>query len=250
MSAYLGRTDVFETDLTGEDYKTLLGRLHATLRPATYLEVGSRDGSSLALATCPSIAIDPMFNLTPAFMGDKPSCCLYRMGSDAFFKSYDPEAILGGKIEFAFLDGLHLAEFLVRDFINVERICRPNSIIAIHDVVPLDAAMARRHETGPDAEQSRRYPGYWTGDVWKAIVALRRLRPALQVMVVDAQPTGVALVTGLDPRSTVLQEHYGQIVQELRALTDSDLASYVHSLDMVKTAELVSAEDIAKHFWL
>ena len=172
------------------------------------------------------------------------------MGSDAFFKSFAAEAILGGKVEFAFLDGLHLAEFLLRDFINTERVCRANSVIAIHDCFPLDVPMARRHETGPAVVRSGRYPDYWTGDVWKFMAALRIYRPALQVYVVDAQPTGLVLVTGLEPQSTILQDNYYNIVNGFRAATDADLVTFSRSVELMNTAELVTYEDVSRYFWL
>ncbi len=250
MSDFVSSMDAFVNDLYGEDYKTVLGRLHNLLKPASYLEIGSRDGSSLALTSCPSIAIDPMFQLTPSFFGNKPFCCLYRMGSDQFFSDFNPEAILGRKVDFAFLDGLHLAEFLLRDFINVERVCRPNSVIAIHDCLPLDAAMARRHEYGQDGIRSPRFPDWWTGDVWKVLVALRKYRPALQIKILDAKPTGLALITGLDPQSSVLSQNYYDIVNEFQAMSDADAKAFVDTADIVATTTLTTYEDVSRFFWL
>ena len=250
MTPLLSSSDDFVIDLSGEDYKVVLARLHQSLKPANYLEIGSRDGSSLALALCPSIAIDPEFHLNSTFVGQKTFCGLYRMGSDEFFKKFDAQAILGGKLEFAFLDGLHLAEFLLRDFMNTERVCRRNSIIAIHDCLPLDAPMARRHERGPGVIRSGRYPDYWTGDVWKVFTAIRKFRPELHVTILDAQPTGLGLVTGLDPTSTTLSDHYYEILREFASLTDNDLKTFVQSANIVKTSEIGSYEDIAKFLWL
>jgi hypothetical protein len=240
----------FAIELHGEDYKVVLRRLHALLKPSSYLEIGSRDGSSLALASCASIAIDPVFNLTGSFFGSKPSCCLYAMGSDKFFAEFNPEQIFGREIDFAFLDGLHLAEFLLRDFINVERACKRNSVITVHDCIPLDAAMARRSESGPGEVRSARFPAWWTGDVWKVIPALRLFRPELQIMALDAQPTGLVMITGLDPLSTILSDHYSDIVRGFRELTDRDLVSFVESTEIVPTMALSTYEDISKYVWL
>ena len=250
MSQALLSPNEFAADLHGEEYKVVLERLHTLLKPDNYLEVGSRDGSSLALARCASIAIDPEFNLNPSFFGDKPSCCLYRMGSDEFFAKFKPDQIFGQKVDFAFLDGLHLAEFLLRDFINVERVCQPNSVIAIHDCLPLDVAMARRHEHGESQIQSARYPFYWTGDVWKVIPTLKRLRPDLQIMAVDAQPTGLILITGLNPASTVLSDRYFDIVRDFKFLTDADLVSFMQSIEILASNTLTTYEDVSKYFWL
>ena len=43
----------------------------------------------------------------------------------------------------------------------------------------------------------------WSGDVWKVVVWLRRHRPDLRITTLDVAPTGLAVVTGLDPRRPV-----------------------------------------------
>lgn len=47
----------------------------------------------------------------------------------------------------AFLDGMHLTEYALRDFINVERHCSPGSALVFDDVLPrnhLEADRVRR----------------------------------------------------------------------------------------------------------
>src|SRR5687768_9949099 len=110
--------------VNGENYLVLLKTLHTLLKPRTYLEIGAEVGISLSLAECASVAVDPAFRLTKDVIRSKPSLHLYQTTSDAFFRSFDPIGILGDKIELAFLDGMHLYEFLLRDFMNTERYCR------------------------------------------------------------------------------------------------------------------------------
>jgi hypothetical protein len=124
--------------LAGPGHEEILSALHAHLKPRTYLEIGVDRGETLKLARCPSIGIDPNMQVNHQAIGQKPACLLYRMESDRFFDANDPEVLLGAKIDFAFLDGMHLFEFLLRDFINVERHCRRNSLIVLHDCVPTD----------------------------------------------------------------------------------------------------------------
>src|ERR1700759_1045448 len=100
---------------------------------APNLESGIEQGQTLRSAQCPSIAIDPVFNIDQSSIGEKSECLLYRMCSDRFFDKHDPVALRGDRIDMAFLDGLHLYEFLLRDFINVETCCRRNSVIVLHD---------------------------------------------------------------------------------------------------------------------
>lgn len=181
----------------------LLGELHRLLRPRTYCEIGVNDGRSLALSHVPSVAIDPAFAVTSPLQGDLQ---LARTTSDEFFAKRDPVAHLPGRvIDLAFIDGMHLAEFALRDFMNVERHTTPASVIVLDDVLPrnVDEAARDRH-TGP-----------WTGDVYKVIQALRRLRTDLIVLEVDTRPTGTAVVLAPDASSTVLADHYDELVTQM-----------------------------------
>ena len=239
-------------DLQGENYLSVLQRIHLVLRPKTYLEIGSRAGDTLALAECASIAVDPEFLFDPAFLGRKPACFLYQMTSDRFFDTIDPKMILGREIDFAFIDGMHLAEFLLRDFINTERVCRKNSIIGIHDCIPVEAAIARRVAVDLAVSEASRHPHWWTGDVWKVIVILKKFRPDLAIYAIDAFPTGLMLITNLDPASGVLANHYDTILSCFRAL---DLAkvgvkNYIESLGMIPSRSLRTIEDFSQYFWL
>ena len=78
---------------------------------------------------------------------------MYQITSDAFFKDVDAISSLGGSPDIAFLDGMHLFEFLLRDFYNTESICDPSSVMILHDCLPLNEAMAHRDS---DALRARR----------------------------------------------------------------------------------------------
>src|SRR5262249_40394672 len=90
---------------SGEDYYTLIARLHRHLQPKRYLEIGVLNGDTLALAECPSIAVDPNLEINQDVIGAKVSCLLFQMSSDAFFSAYDPRLLLGGPIDMALIDG-------------------------------------------------------------------------------------------------------------------------------------------------
>jgi hypothetical protein len=182
-------------------YLDFLGELHARLRPRTYLEVGVRGGHSLARARpqTRSIGIDPAFSVTVPLRG---TVSLERTTSDAYFAQPDATAWLGGEIELAFIDGMHLFEFALRDFINVEKHCTWSSVIVFDDMFPRNVDEAARD----------RHTDAWTGDVFHMQDVLREYRPDLTVLVADTQPTGLMLVTGLDPTSTVLEDAYDEIV--------------------------------------
>src|SRR5215211_1068158 len=185
---------------TGENYLLLLKAIHTHLRPKSYLEIGSENGISLSVSECATLAVDPAFQIKRDVIQKKPSFHAYQMPSDDFFRRVDPTVVLGDKIDFAFLDGMHLYEFLLRDFINTEKYCRSNSLIALHDCVPSDVPMTRRLQDGPEKELSSQ-PRWWTGDVWKVVPILKKYRPDLSIVVADAEPTGLVLITNLDQTS-------------------------------------------------
>jgi len=62
----------------------------------------------------------------------------------------------------------------------------------------------------------------WSGDVWKAVVLLRRHRPDLTVTTMDVSPTGMAVITG-----------FGEVVDHswvgpaVRGLMDADYGDLV-----------------------
>ncbi len=179
----------------------LLVGLHRQLRPRTYLEIGVANGSSLALSSVPSVAIDPAYSVTRELHAPVR---LARTTSDEYFASTDPKEWLGGPIDLAFIDGMHLFEYALRDFINVEKHCRWSSVVVLDDMLPrnVDEAARDRHTTA------------WTGDVFRVADVLRDLRPDLTVLPVDTTPTGTVVVLGLDPTSTVLSDGYDRIVAE------------------------------------
>lgn len=128
---------------------------------------------------------------------------LKRLTSDEYFEEFDPTEWLGGPVELAFIDGMHLIEFALRDFINTEKYCSPNSVIIFDDILPQNIDWAARE----------RFTQFWTGDVFKIIELLKNYRPDLTLTILDTEPTGLLLVTGLDPHSTTLSEEFDDIIK-------------------------------------
>jgi hypothetical protein len=177
-----------------------LGEIHRRLAPRTYLEVGVSDGRSLALSRCRSIGVDPAFAVKTEIACD---VALYRQSSDDFFSREHPLTHFGDRsIDLAFIDGMHLFEFALRDFINIERYATPYSVIVFDDVLPRSVAEAARDRTTRE----------WTGDVFKVAQILAKYRPDLSCVTLDSQPTGLLVVFGADPESTALARHYDDIV--------------------------------------
>lgn len=213
----------FVADLDGQHYIQYLDAFHHQMKPRTYLEIGTRAGDSLALSNCASVAIDPAFMISGDVIGGKPICLFFQKTSDEFFQNFDPMKLLGGSLDLAFLDGLHLFEYLLRDFTNTERHCRPDSVIVMHDCIPSDVYMAERHDDPVRRREMGSKQDWWTGDVWKLAPILRRWRPDISLIALDCVPTGLLLATDLDPNSTVLANCYDEILAEL---VDTDLAGY------------------------
>jgi hypothetical protein len=183
-------------------YLDFLARIHELLTGPPYLEIGIRHGDSLALARGPAVGVDPGFELRV----DLPSGVqLFEETSDEYFDRKDPLAPLGGRrVGYSFIDGMHLAEFALRDFINVERHASRAGVIVFDDMLPRSAEEAARER------QTRA----WAGDVYKLLGILARHRPDLMCLRIGTEPTGLLLVLGLDPDSTVLADRYDQIVAE------------------------------------
>ncbi|MBA3530276.1 MAG: class I SAM-dependent methyltransferase [Propionibacteriaceae bacterium] len=185
-------------------YRPFLSAVHELLQPSHYCEIGVRLGNSLALARCPAVGIDPAYGITAELSNH---VTLFRTTSDEYFSRPDPLAVTGGEpFDFFFIDGLHLFEFAFRDFIHAERHSSRQGVIVFDDVLPrtVDEAARERHTY------------HWTGDVYPMLEVLGRYRPDLVVLPVGTQPTGLLLVLGLDPDSTVLADHYDEIMAEYR----------------------------------
>ena len=188
----------------GLEYNEFLSRLHAAVLFDWYLEIGCREGDSFAPVRGKTIAVDPFFRLSGHIMNVKPALLLFQMTSDDFCAA-DYVDRFGIRLSFSFLDGMHLFEYLLRDFVNAEARSLPGGVIALHDCCPFRLRMTTR-------DLSNLPRGNWTGDVWKLIPILQEYRPDLVVTVLDCAPTGLVLVGGLDPENTILRDRYDEIV--------------------------------------
>jgi hypothetical protein len=185
-------------------YLSFLTAVHRLLAPQRYLEIGIRKGVSLSLSRCRSVAIDPAYSIVAELDCD---AALFRTTSDEYFARPDPLAPTGGlPFDLTFIDGMHLFEFALRDFINAERHSSPTSVIIFDDVLPRGVAEAAR----------LRHTNDWTGDVYSVIETLAKYRPDLTVLPVSTRPTGLLLVLGLDPDNTALADNYDEILAEFR----------------------------------
>ncbi|MFL6246061.1 MAG: class I SAM-dependent methyltransferase [Thermoanaerobaculia bacterium] len=199
-------------------YLTRLAEIHGRRRPRAYLEIGVCAGRSLALAGADTNAfgVDPDPQVTET-LGSGTS--IFRDTSDRIFG--DPgivRELARHPLDLVFIDGLHLFEAALRDFLNAARYCAPDARIVFHDTLPHDAQMALRN----------RETQAWTGDVWKAVLALKRLRPYLEITTLDTPPTGLTIVGNIDPADRFDAEEVEVVARELMELGFRDF----HSLGM------------------
>ena len=125
----------------------LIEHLDNKYKFSNYLEIGCNDDELFSrIKTKNKIGIDPVIG------GN------IKITSDAFF--------LKNKLKFdcVFIDGLHIYDQVKRDIVNSAKFLNENGFILVHDCLPRSIS----NQAVP------RYKLTWNGDVWKAIVDLRR----------------------------------------------------------------------------
>lgn len=210
----------------GDDYIAILSLFHNSLNPVSYVEIGVATGTSLAQVKpeTKAIGIDPRPCISKKI---NSRAKLYPIKSDAFFASYDLFEELGeSRLDLVYIDGAHLFEQALRDFANLERHSHKKTIIIIHDCLPITPLVAARE----------RVTSFWCGDVWKLIPCLNAYRPDLNIRLIPTFPSGLGVITNLDPDSTVLPANLEKIISEYQSL---DLDYTYLDLDQVKSVNIV-----------
>lgn len=205
----------------GPNYRTWLAWLHQHLQPCVYVEIGVEAGCSLALARPNTrvIAIDPM----P--VGDPLYHCqaygqLFALSSADFFAGPANVQLAESSFDLAFIDGDHRFESVLADFIALERYATPSSVVLLHDTLPLTASTSG----------SERHTGFYSGDAWKIVPCLRALRPDLRLTTLPTAPTGLTIVTGLNPESRILESQRNLIQEVYARLPATHAVAHPHAL--------------------
>lgn len=210
-------------------YLDALKIVHEKLKPSSYVEIGCRFGASLALADCVAIGIDPNMRIEHE-LSEKVS--LFDLTSDEFFENNDLNSLLGRSFDLAFVDGMHLAEFALTDFINLEKKASNDSVVLFDDILP-----KRTEYAGREPESNA-----WCGDVYKVIRILKKYRPDLEIAVFDIAVKGLGVVSNVDPSSTILSDNYAQITEQIAAelYTSKDVQELRKEYDVKDVSELSS----------
>ncbi|EAR07918.1 class I SAM-dependent methyltransferase [Reinekea blandensis] len=180
----------------------VLRYMHAQLRPDFYFEIGVDGGKSLALSNCRALGVDarPELDLKVELSSN---CEIVNLSSDKFFELH-ADGMLSTAPDLALIDGMHLFEFALRDFINLEKYSKPYTLVVVDDVFPCHPKQAERV----------RQTGSWTGDIWKLLPILKKYRPDLTLITLDSYTTGLLLISGLDSKNNQLSLAYPEIMKE------------------------------------
>jgi SAM-dependent methyltransferase len=196
-----------EIQVGTRDYLEVLKDLHALIKPKLYFEIGVRKGKSLALAKCRTIAIEP--DLHPDFLAGE-NVELHQCTSDDYF-FFRGENLSGDSIDLAFIDGMHLAENVFRDFMNIEKRMSVNGVIVLDDVLPNHPIQAERN----------RCSRVWAGDVWRFAEFLIINRPDLKLFWLNTRPAGLLIITNLNPDERSLWNNYNKLMRKFSETTDT-----------------------------
>jgi hypothetical protein len=134
----------------------LLNHLVKQYKLERYLEIGVQDPSqNFDKIDCPfKVSVDP----------DPNAKATYCWTSDEFFEvCSDVDKALPYKWDLVFIDGLHTAEQVKKDFENALKVLSPNGFIVLHDCNPIK----EEHTIVPRPKPT----GHWNGDVYKFAAA-------------------------------------------------------------------------------
>ena len=209
--------------LPGTPYREHIQHIHEWLKPRAYVEIGIEAGKCLALAMKPTccVGIDPTPKISVEFQA---STRIFPITSDDFFAKHKLiECLDNNPLDLAFIDGLHVFEQVLKDFINIEKCSHPNTVVLVHDCMPVNDLTASRI----------RKTMFWSGDPWKIIPCLIKHRPDLHIAVIPTYPTGLGIITRLDPKSTTLLDQFEKITKDFINVEYSSMGNPRETLNVI-----------------
>jgi hypothetical protein len=151
----------------------------------SYLEIGIQRCSTFNRVVCEKkIGVDPVWSEEHDKLINSGGV-VYKITSDEYFN-----LPLLPMFDVIFIDGLHEKDQVLKDIYNALRLLNSKGIILIHDCLPKE-----------ENNQGSYHGGDWTGDVWKAMVEVRKA-PIVDSVTVDID-WGVGLII-VRPNSQIL----------------------------------------------
>ncbi len=144
----------------------VINRVIQSIGAKRYLEIGVNTAAQPGYSR-DKVRVDVKHGVDPNPLTDAD----FIMTSDEFFATNQET------YDVVFVDGLHLFEQALRDCLNALDALEPGGVVILHDTRPSNSLSASR-VPGQDKK--------WHGDVWRAVVILRLLRPWLSVMTLDS----------------------------------------------------------------
>ena len=214
----------------------LIRRIFEKTEFQNYLEIGCQRGTSFfPLKAKNKYAVDPVFRISlfkklkwiirePTNRNNK----FFEVESDTFFEKQQSLLENSEKLDIILVDGLHTFEAALKDVLNSLKYLNPRGLIIMHDCKPPHKAASLPTKDFPTTEERRKVEGWtgeWCGDVWKAIVYLRRkFSEDLEVFVLDTD-YGLGIVK---PKTeTIFEGHQidRSLFNEIDALDFEDLVN-------------------------
>lgn len=186
----------------------------------TYLEIGVEFGTVFSkIRAKRKIAVDPemkislkrkLMDLLNIFRTS-----YFNMTSNEFFSRHG-NLFIEEKIDTAFIDGLHIYSQSLEDIENCLKHLSKKGIVVVHDCNPQNEASASFNRE--DVKKSPEARGKWNGDVWKAIIHLRSVRPDLSIFTLDCD-YGLGIIKRGQPESALDYKP-----EQIEKMTYQDLA--------------------------
>lgn len=163
----------------------IIKKIIKKIKAETYIEIGVEFGTVFSkIRIKRKIAVDPKIKISwkkklidSLKLNDVK---YFEETSDKFFSQHS-DLFKKGKIDVAFVDGLHTYQQTLKDIENCLKFLNEKGIIIVHDCNPTNefSAVSDR-EIAKKAGQKK-----WNGDVWKAILHLRSTRQDLEIFTLD-----------------------------------------------------------------
>ena len=162
--------------MSTNDYRNVIKTLFKVIRPATYVEVGCRNGETLRQIMPVAKELKTQVyavDIRKSVESNLPKGVNFICGD-----SFEIGKKWNSKIDMIFIDADHRSKFVLRDFETYSQWVRRNGIILLHDTYPLDV----------DATLPQN-----CGDAWKVAWHIRKNLPEFEIITLPIT-NGISIV--------------------------------------------------------